>query len=360
MLVRLEQGEPLVNTRSTVGGEPLGLISKTSLITGYLWFVIKPETLATLGENEALRRTVSRLRKSENTIVGSGDDAAVVKTSNDRFVVTTDTMIEGHDFKLEWSSAFDLGWKAVATNVSDVAAMGAKPTALVVALAVPESTKISWLEQFADGLQAALDYFAPDAEIVGGDLASANEVVIAVTAHGDLEGRTPILRSGAKPGDILAVAGTLGQAAAGLSLLMSGDRDAIAAYDDWVNIQKQPKPPIAAGIEAVSASSMLDVSDSLAKDAHRIAKASDVKIVISRQALDGYCARLDDVADRLELKSLDWVLFGGEDHSLLATFPSSGVLPRAFKPIGVVTEGSGVFLGDSELPERGWDSVKKL
>ena len=117
-----------------------------------------PETLATLGENEALKRTVSRLKKSANTIVGSGDDAAVVKTSNDRFVVTTDTMIEGNDFKTEWSSAFDLGWKAVATNISDVAAMGAKPIALVVALAVPKETEITWLEQFADGLQAAIDY----------------------------------------------------------------------------------------------------------------------------------------------------------------------------------------------------------
>lgn len=320
----------------------------------------KPETLAFLGENEALRRTVSRLRKSENTLVGSGDDAAVVKTSNDRFVVTTDTMIEGHDFRLDWSSAFDLGWKAVATNISDVAAMGAKPTALVVALAVPELTEIVWLEQFADGLQAALDYLAPQAEIVGGDLASASQVMIAVTAHGDLEGRAPILRSGAKPGDVVAVAGTLGQAAAGLSLLLSEDQDAIAAYDDWVNVQKRPCPPIQAGIEATSATSMLDISDSLAKDAHRIALASGVKLSISRQALDGYCARLDDVADRLGVKALDWVLFGGEDHSLLATFPADAVLPRSFKVIGTVSEGFGVFLDENLLADRGWDSVNKI
>ena len=317
----------------------------------------KPETLATLGENEALRRTVSRLKKSENTFVGSGDDAAVVKTSNDRFVVTTDTMIEGHDFKTEWSSAFDLGWKAVATNISDVAAMGAKPTALVVALAVPKETEITWLEQFADGLQAAIDHFAPNAEIVGGDLAASNQIVIAVTAHGDLEGRDPILRSGAKPGDIVAVAGTLGQAAAGLSLLASGNQDAISAYDDWVNIQKRPMPPIQSGIEATEATSMLDISDGLAKDAHRIAKASGVKLVISKQSLDGYCARLDDVADRLERKAIDWVLFGGEDHSLLATFSEGAAIPRSFKPVGRVESGVGVYLDTKELPERGWDSV---
>ena len=316
-----------------------------------------PETLATLGENEALKRTVSRLCKSVNTIVGSGDDAAVVKTSNDRFVVTTDTMIEGNDFKTEWSSAFDLGWKAVATNISDVAAMGAKPTALVVALAVPKETEITWLEQFADGLQAAVNHFCPNAEIVGGDLAQSNQIVIAVTAHGDLEGREPILRTGAKPGDILAVAGTLGQAACGLSLLQSGNQDAISAYDDWVNIQKRPMPPIQSGIEATNATSMLDISDGLAKDAARISKASEVKLTINKQALDGYCARLDDVAARLEVNALDWVLFGGEDHSLLATFPEGSTIPRTFKPIGTVELGEGVYLDDAALPERGWDAA---
>jgi thiamine-monophosphate kinase len=319
--------------------------------------VTNPETLASLGENEALKRTVSRLKKSENTIVGSGDDAAVVKTSNDRFVVTTDTMIEGNDFKTTWSTAFDLGWKAVATNISDVAAMGAKPTALVVALAVPKETEITWLEQFADGLQAAVTHFVPNAEIVGGDLAQADQIVIAVTAHGDLEGRKPILRTGAMPGDILAVAGTLGQAACGLSLLQSGNQDAISAYDDWVNIQKRPMPPIQSGIEAMNATSMLDISDGLAKDAHRISKASGVKLIISKQSLDGYCARLDDVADRLEVSSLDWVLFGGEDHSLLATFPQGAAIPRSFKQIGKVEAGEGVFLDAKELPERGWDSA---
>ena len=317
----------------------------------------KPETLASLGENEALKRTVSRLKKGHHAIVGSGDDAAVVRTSNNQFVVTTDTMIEGHDFKTEWSSAFDLGWKAIATNISDVAAMGATPTALVVALAVPKETEISWLEQFADGLQSALDSLSPGTEIVGGDLAASEQIIIAVTAHGDLEGREPILRTGAKPGDILAVGGTLGQAAAGLSLLQSGNQDAINAYDDWVNIQRRPNPPIHLGIEATEATSMLDISDGLAKDAHRIARASGVKLIINRQALDGYCARLDDVASRLEINSLDWVLFGGEDHSLLATFPKDVTLPRGFKPIGSVEQGEGVYLDASKLAERGWDSA---
>ena len=317
----------------------------------------KLETLETLGENEALRRTVSRLKRTDVSIVGSGDDAAVVKTSNNRFVVTTDTMIEGHDFRLDWSSAYDLGWKAVATNVSDVAAMGARPTSLVVALAVPKETEITWLENFADGLQAALTKFAPTAEIVGGDLAQSPNTVIAVTAHGDLEGRDPILRTGAKPGDILAVAGTLGQAACGLALLQSENKDAISAYDNWVDVQKRPNPPIQTAQEATQATSMLDISDGLAKDAHRIALASGVRLVLSEQDLKGFCAVLDDVAARLDRNSLDWVLFGGEDHSFLATFPTGSSLPRSFKQIGKVEQGLGVFLDGKELANRGWDSV---
>ena len=313
-------------------------------------------TVAELGENESLRRTVSRLNGSDFAIVGSGDDSAVIKAADGRFVVTTDTMIEGHDFRLDWSNGFDLGWKAVATNVSDVAAMGARPTSLVVAIAVPGSTRISFLEDFADGLKAACEKLAPGCGVVGGDLAASDQVFISVTAHGDLEGREPILRSGAQPGDVLAVAGTLGRAAAGLALLFSGDVGAINAYDALVDVQKRPEPPISAGI-GLNATSMLDLSDGLARDAARIGKASGVKLVINSKDLQGFEAMLDDVAMRLGVSSRDWVLGGGEDHSLLATFAPGIEIPREFKPIGSVVEGAGVYLDSQLLEESGWDSI---
>jgi thiamine-monophosphate kinase len=227
---------------------------------------------------------------------------------------------------------------------------------LVVAIAVPGSTPITFLEDFADGLKAACEQLAPGCGVVGGDLAAADQVFISVTAHGDLEGREPILRSGAKPGDVLAVAGTLGRAAAGLSLLFSGDSDAISAYDALVDVQRRPEPPIAAGV-GLNATAMLDVSDGLAKDAARIAKASGVKLVINSRDLQGFEAMLDDVAMRLGVQARDWVLGGGEDHSLLATFGPDVEIPRAFKPIGVVAEGSGVYLDDLPLDEAGWDSI---
>lgn len=320
------------------------------------------ETVAQVGENEALKRTIARLNSSEHALVGPGDDSAVISAPDGRFTVTTDTLIEGHDFKLDWSTGYDLGWKAVASNLADVAAMGAVPTALVVALSVPGSTPVSWLEHFADGLKAACIALAPGCGVVGGDLAASDQVMISVAAHGSLEGREPVLRSGAQIGDILAVAGTLGRAAAGLALLASGNRDAISAYDDLVNVQRRPNPPIKAGPAAAEAgaTSMLDLSDGLARDAARIAKASTVTIQIDPRQLQGFEAVLEEAARAIEANPSDWVIGGGEDHSLLATFPGNATLPRAFKPIGVILpQGAApVMLGAQPLPERGWDSSR--
>lgn len=319
-------------------------------------------TLANLGESESLRRTIGKLIQGDYAIVGPGDDSAVVKSADGRFVVTTDTMIEGHDFKLEWSSGFDLGFKAIASNVADVAAMGAKPTALVVAIALPGDTQITWLEDFAEGLNAGLTQLAPGASVVGGDLARADKVFISVTAHGDLEGLEPVLRTGAKPGDVLAVAGTLGKAAAGLDLLQSDIVDAKHAFDDLVSIQLRPMPPISAGVKAnkAGATAMLDVSDGLAKDASRIAKASGVTIQIDKSALLGFEAVLELAALRLEVSPSNWVLFGGEDHALLVTFPQDAEIPKEFKPIGRVLASSDVLvlLDEIELQSNGWDSIR--
>lgn len=319
------------------------------------------ETIGSLGENESLKRTIARLNQSEHALVGPGDDSAVISAPDGRFVVTTDTMIQDHDFKLDWSSGYDLGWKAVASNLADVAAMGAIPTALVVAVTAPASTEIGWLEAFADGLREACETLAPGCGVVGGDLAASEQLMISVAAHGSLEGREPVLRSGARAGDVVAVAGTLGRAAAGLALLQSGNRDAIAAYDDWVNVQRRPQPPIKSGAAAAiaGATSMLDISDGLAKDAARIAASSNVSIQIDRQQLQGFEAVLEEAAMAIDASAADWVIGGGEDHSLLATFPKGSKLPREFKPIGVVLPkgAAAVLLGSEPLDEKGWDSI---
>ena len=316
-----------------------------------------------IGEVEAIKIATAGFRQPNSTIVGPGDDAAVVELSATRVVITTDTMIENHDFRLDFSEPFDLGFKAVATNLSDVAAMGASPVALVVSLAVKKSTRLSWLKEFARGLQSGCDQLAPQAGIVGGDLAIAEEVFISVAAHGDLRGRQPILRSGAKPGDSLAVCGTLGKAAAGLDILLHEDSSLARSYEELVGVQRRPMPPISSVLENLEGiTSMLDISDGLSLDATRIARASGVALHLDSTKLFGFAAVLEQAAQSMQSRDgisrdpMDWVLHGGEDHSFLVTL-SPGFAPKGFKIIGQVQPGSGVFLDQDPLAASGWDSV---
>ncbi|WP_425546150.1 thiamine-phosphate kinase, partial [Agromyces terreus] len=182
-------------------------------------------TIGAIGEIAALRRILPRLESGASALLGPGDDAALVAASDGRFVVTTDLLVHGPDFRLAWSTPFELGWKAAATNLTDVAAMGARPTALVVAIAAPPSAPASLLEGIADGLREALRALAPGAGVVGGDLSASDVLTIAVTAFGDLEGRAPVRRSGARIGDVIAHAGAGGDAARGLALLFAEATD---------------------------------------------------------------------------------------------------------------------------------------
>lgn len=313
-------------------------------------------TLGELGESAALARIFPRLPASRVTVIGPGDDAAVLTAPDGRYVVTTDMMIEGPDFRLAWSSPHDLGWKAAATNLADVAAMGAVPTALVVALAAPPGTDVALLEGFADGLRDACAALAPGCGVVGGDLSSSPTLTIAVTAFGDLEGRDAVRRSGARPGDVVAVSGALEHAAAGLELLFGRAVDAAGrpdasrvdalrrAHPVELAAQLAPTPPLADGPAAAraGATAMLDVSDGLAIDARRIAGASGVRLDLDAAAVGSPLA-----------------LTGGEAHALLATFPARAVLPRSFRPIGRVLEGSGLSVDGEPYDARGgWDPYR--
>src|ERR687889_1778651 len=175
------------------------------------------DSVRVVGEFGVIARVVARSGAAELAEVGPGDDAAVLRTPDGRVVACTDVLVEGRHFRRDWSSAEDVGHKAAAANLADVAAMGAVPTALLVGLACPPDTATSWLEGIATGLA---EECAPlGAAVVGGDtVASAPDsgsVVLSVTALGDLAGRAPVLRSGARPGDVLAVAGRPGWSAGG-------------------------------------------------------------------------------------------------------------------------------------------------
>jgi thiamine-monophosphate kinase len=339
-------------------------------------------TLGSAGELVTLSRILPRLPDADAADTGPGDDCAVVRAPDGRFVITTDMMVEGPDFRLAWSTPHDLGRRAAASNLADVAAMGARPTALLVAIAAPARTPVRDLEALADGLRDGCRVQAPGCGVVGGDLSVADALVITVTATGDLEGREPVLRSGARPGDVIAVAGTLGMAAAGVRLLFDHARSAApggdpvpdaglaralrAEHPDAVEAQLSPVAPIAAGVEAAraGATAMLDVSDGLLLDLGRMARASDVAIDLRTARLAGDARRVADAHPALPPVALDLVLTGGEDHALVAAFPAQAELPASFRVIGAVAETGadgpavtvdGAPYAGPRTPRGGWD-----
>lgn len=292
-------------------------------------------TVADLSEDALLALIFPQLPLGDATLVPPGDDAAVVAAPDGRVVVSTDVLVEDRHFRRRWSSGEDVGRRAAAQNLADIAAMGASPTALVVAFVAPADLPASWVEGLARGLAAVC---APlGVGVVGGDLSSGPVAVVAVTVHGDLGGREPVLRSGARPGDVVAHAGVRGWSAAGLALLEAGRGDLDAGL---VGAYLRPEPPLAAGPLAsrCGATAMLDVSDGLLRDAGRIARASGVVLDLDDPAV-AFAAdleRLAGAAAALGAEARDWVLAGGEDHGLLATFPAAVDVPEPFRVVGRV------------------------
>jgi thiamine-monophosphate kinase len=275
-------------------------------------------------------------------------------------VATTDFVIEGRHFRLDWSSAADVGHKAAARSLADVAAMGAVPTGLLVALAAPPELPVSWLKSLTSGLAA--ECARAGASVVGGDTARADAVFLAVTGLGGLAGRAPVLRSGAAPGDVVAVAGPLGHAAAGLALLSAGLHDPASL----IAAQLRPEPPYDAGPEAATlgATAMIDVSDGLLADLGHIAAASDVQInvrtsLLKKTSAFGRTSSGPSAEPDVTPQELTWILTGGEDHSLVATFPPGTALPARWKRIGEVQAGHGVTVDDRPHPGApGWDHFR--
>jgi thiamine-monophosphate kinase len=322
-----------------------------------------------MGEWGVIAALAARMPAGPLTSVGIGDDAAVIGAPSGSVVAAVDLLLEGRHFRREWSSGYDIGVKAAARSLADIAAMGAVNTALLVALAVPGTLPASWPLELADGLAA--EAARAGAGVVGGDTARADSVLLSVTALGDLAGRRPVLRSGARPGDVIAVAGPLGRSAAGLALLSAGLADEAAAAPPLAGLvaaHQRLSPPYRAGPQAAAlgATAMIDVSDGLLADLGHIADASAVALDLDSSSLVTGGPLVEAAAflhsqkfasygtaggDSPPSMALDWVLTGGEDHSLVATFPAAAQLPSPWRVIGRVLNpdeagvGAGVAVG---------------
>jgi thiamine-monophosphate kinase len=323
-------------------------------------------TVGGMTEGALLARILPLLGDAAGAVVGPGDDAAVLSPAHGSVVISVDTLVEDHDFRLvrpggHRTTGYDVGWKSAAQNLSDINAMGGTATSLVVSLTLPPQTAVGWVEDCARGLAAAIRGLgATGCAVVGGDLGAGAQIVVTAAVTGTLEGRAPVLRSGAAPGHVLAVAGTLGRAAAGLAILEDGrPHEAFGPLGgDLVAAQLRPLPPLAAGPAAAlaGAGAMLDISDGLVRDAARIATASGVRLDLDPAALQRYADPLQEAAARLGVDPLDWVLGGGEDHGLLASFPRDVLLPPGFTAVGSVEPGTPqVTLASRATVLRGWD-----
>ncbi|CAM05300.1 thiamine-phosphate kinase [Saccharopolyspora erythraea NRRL 2338] len=309
------------------------------------------QTVSQVGEFGLIDRVTSGRQQSPGTLIGPGDDAAVLAAPDGRVVATTDVLVEQVHFRFDWSTPRQVGRKAVAVNLSDIAAMGAVPTGLLVGLGCSQDTPTEVVDELSAGMWEEAQQVGIG--LVGGDMVSATALVISVTALGDLQGRQPVTRSGARPGDVVAVAGRLGWAAAGLAVLGRGFRSPVAV----VGAQRVPEPPYAAGPLAAEAgaTSMVDISDGLLADLGHIATASGVAVDIRNELLE-VPQRLSEVASALGADARHWVLTGGEDQALAATFPPEVALPEGWRAVGVTAEGQGVTVDGAPYEgSSGWE-----
>ena len=313
--------------------------------------MMKISSLGEFGLIERIRRTATR--DAKRVRVGIGDDAAALLLSPDSVLLaTTDMLLEGVHFDLATTGLYSLGWKSAAVNLSDIAAMGGAPRFCLTALGIPPSLTAGDISAFYRGVNACLQKFGTI--LVGGDTCSSRKgLVISVTVLGEMEKKRVITRSGARPGDLLFVTGTLGDSAAGLEILRSADRGVRSrtpAVRKLIERHLRPVPRVEWGRKLADsgiASAMIDVSDGLSSDLGHICEQSGVgaEVLADRIPL----SKEIGTVKALQRQPLEYALSGGEDYELLFTVPPARLrtlraLRIAATEIGTITRGSGMRL----------------
>jgi thiamine-monophosphate kinase len=280
----------------------------------------------------ALVASIFQSDSSDGVLVGIGDDAAVVRGSNQQ-VITTDVAVEDVHFSKRWSNAFDIGRKITAANIADVLAMGATPTYLVIALTLVGDEGLERVAELARGIKDEAD--KTGARVVGGDIARGSAISIAITAIGSVE--RAITRSGAHVGDGIFISSLTGWSAAGLHMLKHDIEPVHAVHTMALNEFRAPT--LDYGIDFSRASALTDTSDALLISAQSIAEASGVNLHIETSSIEGAYEfkELSLLAQSLGVDVYEWILGGGEDHVFLAT----GIDLPGIR-IGEVRKGTGV------------------
>ena len=276
--------------------------------------------VAELGEHGLLARILQRLPPAgESVLTGPGDDAAVIAPSrNTRLVVTTDAMVEGVHFSRAYSTPEEIGHRALAVNLSDLAAMGATPRWATLSLVLPAALRVEDVDRLVEGLAALARRYG--VSVAGGNITRTDgPLVLDVTAGGEVGPRKWLTRSGARPGDALFVSGTVGAARAGLEMLKAGAQGDCARY-------KAPEPRVRLGValgRARAVHAAIDLSDGLADGLHRMADASGVGVRVDADLLPIEPAARTWWSDR-GVDAVSAAVAGGDDYELLIAVPAKG------------------------------------
>ncbi len=323
-------------------------------------------------EEKLLKYLASRFPARGGVRTGIGDDAAVIRADSDRdWVVTTDQFVEDIHFQRRSQPARSVGWKALARSLSDVAAMGARPRYALVALALPRSTSSRWIHEFFAGLGSLATQHK--VQIIGGDLAAAQQVVADVQVIGDVRRGKALLRSGARPGQALYASGRLGLSALGqLATGRKSGRTRLETQAIKAHFYPQARIGLAQQLARRGITALMDLSDGLSTDLHRLCRASGV----GAQIFAGCLPTLEitpQLRKRYGTTELELALHGGEDYELIFTAPTGRKIPRKLlgvplTQVGVITKTRGVYLADStrkkgsrgrRLAPRGWDHFRR-
>ncbi len=281
--------------------------------------------------------------------VGIGDDAAVIKSSNNKLVATVDMAVEDIHFNKKWSTPFQIGAKLTTANLADIFAMGAIPKYLLVAAGISELNNSETVTELAKGIRSVADKF--EVTVIGGDLSKSEKMTLSITALGELSDQ-PILRSGARVGDLIYLSSLTGLSAAGLAILNRElDRPRYV-------VEAHLNPKLVAPDKLIKvATSMCDVSDGLATDAAHLSYASNVNFNLSKDLISQAADFKDlaELAKELSEDVFDWILTGGEDHVFLATVGKENESNELGIQIGSVGKGEGKLLLDGvEIKKTGY------
>ncbi len=278
-----------------------------------------------LGEFALIERIRQHVTEQKDGVIrGIGDDTAVLRHSAERYLLATcDVQVEGRHFLRSKATAYQIGRKAMAVNLSDIAAMGGTPTYALASLGLPNDTDLSFVDELYRGLNDEAKRFG--VSIVGGNLSGAQEIFVDLTLLGEIEPRHLMLRSTAKPDDVVLVTGSLGAAAAGAELLTAEYEPNIlaTAREAVLRAALTPTPRVKEGqliARSGLASAMIDISDGLAADIGHICDESKVSVRIFAEPLP-IAHTTVEVAMAVGRDPLDPALHGGEDYELLLTAP---------------------------------------